>query len=449
MQVRKRFRLFTCLALISLLFAAAGCSNGEKTQATSGNPGNQQATTDQIENGNPLELIFYSHKLGDLDNYFENIYLAAVQKKYPNVSIKFMIGKEGTSPMLDELLATGVNPDILYVGSVNVPQMRDEYKAAEDLAPYIKSAKMDLNQFEPVVMKELKSYGPKGEIFALPIVISPYALYFNKDLFDKFGVAYPKDGMTWDQTTELAKKLTRTEGGVQYKGIVLQHIRKESVQLSLPFVDSKTMKPAFESDGWKRLFTEMKKVYANAAIPIGKNELNAYKTQFSPDKTAAMLPNNNKLPSYAALEKDGFNWDLVQWPYYADRPNIGPSMETNVLMLNKAGKHKEAAFKVISYLLSDDVLTPLAQSTLMPANTDPKYKQAFGANYPTLKNKNLQAMFKTIPADQPFVTPYDDLGLKALEKAWTDVLENNVDINSALRQASEQFGQQMAAQNTK
>ena len=28
---------------------------------------------------------------------------------------------------------------------------------------------------------------------------SPLAIYYNKDLFDKAGVPYPKDGWTWDR----------------------------------------------------------------------------------------------------------------------------------------------------------------------------------------------------------------------------------------------------------
>jgi multiple sugar transport system substrate-binding protein len=57
-----------------------------------------------------------------------------------------------------------------------------------------------------------------GGTYGMPVSTTSGALFHNKDLFDKFGVPYPKDGMTWDVLYELAKKMTRNEGGVQYKG---------------------------------------------------------------------------------------------------------------------------------------------------------------------------------------------------------------------------------------
>ncbi|NOU90117.1 extracellular solute-binding protein [Paenibacillus sp. LMG 31460] len=43
-------------------------------------------------------------------------------------------------------------------------------------------------------------------------------LYYNKDIFDKFGISYPRNGMTWDEVYDLAKKLNRTEDGISYRG---------------------------------------------------------------------------------------------------------------------------------------------------------------------------------------------------------------------------------------
>lgn len=46
------------------------------------------------------------------------------------------------------------------------------------------------------------------------------ALFYNKDIFDKFGVAYPKNGMIYEETLDLdlARRVTRSDGGVQYLG---------------------------------------------------------------------------------------------------------------------------------------------------------------------------------------------------------------------------------------
>jgi multiple sugar transport system substrate-binding protein len=103
------------------------------------------------------------------------------------------------------------------------------------------------------VLESLRKSGG-GKLYALPISILTQVMYYNKGIFDKFGVPYPKDGMTWDKTLELAKKLDREEQGQQYFGFAASpsHILGNN-QLSLPYVDIQTEKPTFLNDGWKRL----------------------------------------------------------------------------------------------------------------------------------------------------------------------------------------------------
>lgn len=43
--------------------------------------------------------------------------------------------------------------------------------------------------------------------------ISTRALFYNKDLFDRYGVPYPTNAMTWDDVLALAKRFpTKGEG---------------------------------------------------------------------------------------------------------------------------------------------------------------------------------------------------------------------------------------------
>ncbi len=50
-------------------------------------------------------------------------------------------------------------------------------------------------------------------LFGVPENIQMMALYYNKDIFDKAGVAYPDATWTYDKLLEVAKQLTLTEGG--------------------------------------------------------------------------------------------------------------------------------------------------------------------------------------------------------------------------------------------
>jgi ABC-type glycerol-3-phosphate transport system substrate-binding protein len=88
-----------------------------------------------------------------------------------------------------------------------------------DLQPLAKKHGFDFNKFDTKLVDSIKSYSDQGQIYYLPYNTLAFALMYNKDIFDKFGVPYPKDNMTWDEAIELGKKLTRTEAGVNYIGL--------------------------------------------------------------------------------------------------------------------------------------------------------------------------------------------------------------------------------------
>jgi multiple sugar transport system substrate-binding protein len=438
--------LFMSLLAASLLNGCGGAaSNSEGNSGNAGNSGAQQPAKEPVEDTTPVELTIYSHWLGNYNDFLNTIIAEKVKQKYPYITLNVLIG-DAKNPLFDQLLAQGVAPDIIYAAQSYAVTFKDDYKAIDDLAPYIKKSNIDLNQFEPGVMNGIKSYSDKGEIFGLPLIISPWALYYNKDIFDKFGVTYPKDGLTWEQLIDLATKLTRSDGGTQYKGVVMQQIDKMAYQLSLPYYDQKAQKPAFESDGWKRLFGQMKQVWDIPGIFNSKADISAYSTEFEAKKIAAMVPNNNKIPNYIKEETtNGFNWDIAEFPSYSDKPNVYPAIEANTLMLDTASKHKDAAFKVISLMVSEDVGMAISKTAQVSALTSKGVQQAFGGDFPTMKSKHVEGIFKGHPAPLPSVSVYDADGLKALRAAWNEVLIDKKDINSALHDGSEMFQQAINA----
>jgi multiple sugar transport system substrate-binding protein len=57
-----------------------------------------------------------------------------------------------------------------------------------------------------------------GNVYAVPIWTWTPGIYYNKDMFDAAGVAYPSKNWTWDEFLDKAKKLTKKKDGrtVQY-----------------------------------------------------------------------------------------------------------------------------------------------------------------------------------------------------------------------------------------
>jgi multiple sugar transport system substrate-binding protein len=140
------------------------------------------------------------------------------------------------------LVAAGQVPDIIFTANTvlnNYHQLAVPY----DLSNLIKQRNIDLSQFDPVTMKAIQEeLGPSGTM-GLPFSNNYYVTFYNKEIFDKFGVAYPKDKMTWEQMTDLAKKVTREDGGTQYHGLLPGTVNTFGMGMALPYVDAKTNKP--------------------------------------------------------------------------------------------------------------------------------------------------------------------------------------------------------------
>jgi len=57
-----------------------------------------------------------------------------------------------------------------------------------------------------------------GSTYMTPTDVGSLVIYYNKDLFDKQGVAYPKKGWTWEEFQSAIEKLTHVDGDTRYYG---------------------------------------------------------------------------------------------------------------------------------------------------------------------------------------------------------------------------------------
>lgn len=73
------------------------------------------------------------------------------------------------------------------------------------------SAFSDANQYPLELYNNWRFDGTN--IYGVPENIQMMALYYNKDIFDKAGIAYPDSTWTYDKVLEVARELTIVEGG--------------------------------------------------------------------------------------------------------------------------------------------------------------------------------------------------------------------------------------------
>ena len=100
---------------------------------------------------------------------------------------------------LTNALASGVGPD-LYI-------LRHDYAVVDSgkIAP-IPYESFARDQFEGIFVEAAKPFLSEGGVLAVPLVVDPYVLYWNKDLLSAAGFA--KAPVYWDETFDMARTIT-------------------------------------------------------------------------------------------------------------------------------------------------------------------------------------------------------------------------------------------------
>jgi multiple sugar transport system substrate-binding protein len=357
----------------------------------------------------------------------------AIAKKFPYVTVKFIPDGDGADT--GDIVGSGQTFDILIV-SIGFINDFVTYGLQYDMSPEIKKNNFKVEALEPSMVNFVKKYGD-GKMYALPIFTTAAVLMYNKDLFDKFGVAYPKAGMTWDDTYELAKKMSRTDGGQKYYGFgtSVAHMLRVN-QLSLPYVDNKTFAPLINTEGYKKLAQNFARFFNIPGYEYDDKMMKAKTGDvFIKDKNVAMYAYFNSTMVNAPAD---MNIDAVPLPSFAEKPGIGSQMYPTFAGVTGNSKNKDVAFQIIAYMASDEMQMQFSKMGLgLPVVKNPAIIKAFGEGKPQLAGKNIAAFYPDKPADIFMQSIYDPIAEKYAKNAFNDVVGNKKDLNTAYREAEE------------
>ncbi|MEF3311840.1 extracellular solute-binding protein [Paenibacillus sp. GYB004] len=387
-----------------------------------------------------LKLFLASKSSMPLEELKAN-YEEPIKRKYPHFSLEIINNDKG----IDQFMATNTKVDLI-LGSYNVLSSMKQYELFGDMADLVASAKYDLNRFEKSYLDAITGMSD-GKLSALPFYDLRLALYYNKDIFDRFGVSYPKDGMTWEELLDTAKRLTREDGGVMYRGLAGAPSNLIAVnQFSLGFVDPKTNAAALQKDQWKTFLDVLVPFYTLPGYNPTKKQLavNDQSNLFYNEKTAAMHIAFNNGASLA--NKSGLNWDLVSLPEMKGLKNIGSQPYPVYVGLSATSEHRKEAFQAITQLVSDEILKERSadQAFLAPV-TSAEIKGAYGQNVSDWKGKNFKGVVNQQTAAPMPYSPYNITGQAEMTNAMLSVIVGEKDANSALRDAEEQTNKKIQA----
>jgi ABC-type glycerol-3-phosphate transport system substrate-binding protein len=419
-------------AVLIAMQAIIGCASTSPAPAASPEAKNNQLDTIS----EPVTLKAYIPTLDDAK--YKQYFADPIAKKFPNVNLvrlspKATTGKAG----MEELIAQGETPDFFYTTPAWFGKQKP-MDVFDDLTPLIKKYNFDLQRLQPTLPVQMKAYSEPGKIEFLPVSRETLVLMYNKGLFDRFGVPYPKDKMTWEEVRTLAAKLTRNEGGKTYRGLdITPNFLIHSNQKSIPLVDNKTNSPLLSSNAWADYLGELLKIYEVPGNRPTAKTLGSLNSFYKDQDVAMYVGHLAHMDTVARLEKGVMDWDLVTMPVFKDLPDTGTQEYTRLLAITPTSKNKDAAFKVIAHLLSDEVQLEQNKSGVMTVLKDEAIKKQIFKDLKDLDGKNIGAITALKPATTKETSIHMDYVVTAAVRAVEAIVTGTSDLNSALRKETE------------
>jgi len=259
-------------------------------------------------------------------------------------------------------------PDVMALDTLFLPTMMSQ-GLLDPLDDFIAENGIDLSQHTEVLVKAGQM---DGATYAIPYRWTCNALFYNKTMFDKAGVAYPTDRMSFEDFRALCEKLTVP--GVQYGyGIAASKNDPANVMTSFApvlwgfggnFLTEDLSACALNTPESIAAIEYWCGLYYDGLVPEGciNYAITADLFPLAMNGTIAMMPmgdsNIVKIDAYA--KENNFEWGVVLTPGYARAAGWSASIPI-------AAKNKEGAKVFINWFIKPEVISQNSVILILPA----------------------------------------------------------------------------------
>jgi multiple sugar transport system substrate-binding protein len=316
--------------------------------------------------------------------------VVAFGKKNPQIQVKIVYVPSQTTfrTRLSADLAAGTPPDV-FLYSYRRYAIFAAKGTVEPLDAYVAQSKtLKLSDF---YAEAVKPYYFGKKLYGIPQNLSSLVVYYNKNLFDKAGLPYPKNNWTWDEFIRTAKALTKDTNG---DGIPEQYgLGTDAVVFRMaPFVwqnggdlvddpenptkltlDAPTTRTALE---WFMEFQTKHKMVPHRVQELARNS----ESRFMDGNLAMYLNSRRGVPTYRDIKT--FDWDVAPLPRGKEPVGL---LHSDAFFMASSSNNKPAAWAFIEYANSVEGQSILAKS---------------GRTVPSLKSVAQSAAFLN-PGEKP------------------------------------------------
>ncbi|MEU4422453.1 sugar ABC transporter substrate-binding protein [Actinoplanes sp. NPDC024001] len=228
------------------------------------------------------------------------------------------------------------------------------------------SGAIDPADYYPVAMDAFKW---QGKQLCLPQNVSSLAVYYNRTLFEKYGVALPKTGWTWNDLLTTAAAMTRdanggviraaeTEGAAVRPAVHGLGIEPSIIRLA-PFVWSHgadivddparptrlNLDTPAAREALKNLI-DLRLAYG--VVPTDQEvEAEDDESRFVNGRLAMVMSSRRSTTTFRSIT--GFEWDVAPLPVYQKPVGV---LHSDAYCLTRGSTNKDNAWKFLEYAIS-------------------------------------------------------------------------------------------------
>lgn len=439
---KKILMLFVILSLGILLFA---CSNSSSTDGKDPGDDKNNEEINEEEVVEEEETLQFSNEDVTIkiatpwnEDYFWERIGNYVVENFPHFTLE-LVNWDGTSEHLQQLYADDIVPDVLLPFRGQLPL--EETDSVFPLDEMVEKYGVDLSHIQPEIIEEIRSRDKDRRLVGIPQEVGYLGLYYNKEVFDLFGVEYPDPdkSMTWDELLTLSERLQGEVGGTKYCGLSFEDsslymapLWQFSINLTDPETGEVNLTNQDEVVRWMQL---MDRVFRKDPTQHDGS------CSFWNKTTAMMIGWHGFMHTWVGgdtLEevlayKEPI--DVVPLPVWADQPGITVSPQgIHPWAVNAHSENKEAAFQFALIGASEEYQMKMARlGTPAVLNSEESIEQ-LGADNELYHGKNVKAFRANTPQSPPEVKSRWD---QFVEFDMTEFMESDMDVLEYLRVVEE------------
>lgn len=340
MKLKKIISVLLLTAMAAGLLAGCGKGDGGKNDSNKGdsNKGGNETSVEGAE----VTLTVWNepNKNDEL-----NMYLQAEKATGIKVNVN-VIPESEYSSKLNQMVATkDDSADILVVWENDIRNFA-EAKGIIPLDDYLKNSSINQNDFIDAVAKLTDGL---GATYGLPWCAATEILYYNQDMFDEAGIPYPDNNWAYSDFLAAAEKLTKynDDGTTAVYGFDLPNTQTWWAGIGGygdQIYDPATGKMVI-GDGAVAFLEDCAEMVKKGIMPEPSSDTG---DKFAAGKAAMAWMGSWNIGSYGG--NLNFNWDVATIPTNKVKYN---TLHTGFYTINANSKNKDAAWKVIEWLMGE------------------------------------------------------------------------------------------------